>query len=130
MSEQRRRVLVVDDEIDLLNLIATLLRRIQLEPVTADNAMRAAQLLRQPPLPELIVLDLMLPDVSGVEFLKQMRSKPVFDNIPVLVLSALVDPDVIREALEAGADRYLTKPYVANNLLTVVGEMLKTGRRK
>ncbi len=71
----------------------------------------------------------MLPDVSGIEFLRQMRAKSEYDDVPVLVLSALIDPEKIRAALDAGADRYLTKPYIANNLLTVVQDMLRTGRR-
>jgi two-component system KDP operon response regulator KdpE len=53
----------------------------------------------------------------------------VFDNLPVLVLSAMAEPQEIRAALDAGADRYLTKPYLATNLLSVVQEMLRTGRR-
>jgi DNA-binding response OmpR family regulator len=71
----------------------------------------------------------MLPDISGVEFLKQLRGRNVFDELPVLVLSAVIDPLTIRGALDAGADRYLTKPYIANNLLTVVQEILRSGRR-
>ena len=45
---------------------------------------------------------MMLPDVSGVEFLRQMRAKPIYDNMPVLILSALIDPERIRAALDAG----------------------------
>ena len=48
----------------------------------------------------------------------------------MLILSALIDPERIRVALEAGADRYLTKPYIANNLLTVVQDILRTGRHQ
>jgi DNA-binding response OmpR family regulator len=79
-------------------------------------------------MPDVMILDLMLPDVSGIEFLRQMRAKEVFDTIPVLILSALADPDQIREGLSVGADRYLTKPYLANNLLSTIQDMLRTGR--
>lgn len=129
MNPRSKRVLIVDDDIDLLQLVCFLLDRINVETVTAKNAADAAKILREPPLPDLVILDLMLPGISGMEFLRQMRARAVFDQLPVLVLSALIDPKQIREALDSGADRYLTKPYIANNLLTVAQEMLRTGRR-
>lgn len=129
MAENRKRVLVVDDDPELLNLVRVLLTRLNVESVNAVNAASAAQILKSPPLPDLIILDMMLPDISGIEFLKQIRAKSAFETIPVLILSALIDPEQIRVALDAGADRYLTKPYIANNLISVAGEMLKTGRR-
>jgi two-component system phosphate regulon response regulator PhoB len=125
----KKRILVVDDDRQLLQLITLLLEHINVETVLAENAAAAAQILRSGSLPGLLILDMMLPDVSGIEFLRQMRAKPVYNNLPVLILSALVDPERIRAALDAGADRYLTKPYVASNLLSVVQDMLRTGRR-
>ena len=129
MDSNRKHILVVDDDPELLQLVRVLLSRIGVDAVMVESAADAAQEMRNPPLPDLLILDLMLPDISGVEFLRQMRTKPIFDSVPVLVLSALIDPDHIRQALDAGADRYLTKPYIANNLLTVVQEILRTGRR-
>lgn len=129
MAANKKRVLIVDDDPELLQLVRVLLSRISVESISVENAADAAQFLRTEPLPDLLILDMMLPDVSGVEFLRQMRSKSTFDTMPVLILSALIDPDRIRAALDAGADRYLTKPYIANNLLTVVQDMLRTGRR-
>lgn len=129
MVETQKRVLVVDDDQEILALVRVLLSRLRVETMTLTNAADAAQRLKTPPLPDLLILDLMLPDVSGLEFLRQIRAKSNFDAIPILVLSATIDPDQIRAALDAGADRYLTKPYITNNLLTVATEMLRTGRR-
>jgi DNA-binding response OmpR family regulator len=129
VASNKKRILVVDDDPELLQLVRVLLGRIGVETILAENAANAAQLLRNPPLPDLLILDMMLPDVSGVEFLRQMRGKTMYDDLPVLILSALIDPERIRAALDSGADRYLTKPYIANNLLTVVQDMLRTGRR-
>lgn len=129
MDSESKRVLIVDDDPDIQQLIRLLLARIGVSATAAGTATEAARLLRIPPLPDLIVLDLMLPEVSGMEFLRQMRAKALFDELPVLVLSALVDSEHIREALDAGADRYLTKPYIASNLTTIVLDMLRTGRR-
>jgi two-component system phosphate regulon response regulator PhoB len=128
VSEVRKRVLVIDDEPDIYQLVRVLLARLPVDVVYAARAAEAAQVIRSSTI-DLILLDLMLPDVSGVQFLKQMRAREQYQSIQVLVLSALVDPDQIREALEAGANRYLTKPYMANNLVSVVQEMLQIGRR-
>ena len=99
-----------------------------MEPLSALNASDAAQALRQRPLPDILVLDLMLPDISGITFLRQLRSKELFDGMPVIILSAMADPDTIREGLEIGADRYLTKPYLANNLIKTINEVMRMGR--
>jgi len=61
-----------------------------------------------------VLIDLGLPDIDGVEVLKQLR---LFSNVPVLVLSARQSPEVIRKALECGADDYITKPFEYKNLL-------------
>lgn len=70
----------------------------------------------------------MLPEVSGVEFLRQLRAKSMFAQLPVLVLSSMIEPEQIREALNAGADRYVTKPYMGTNLIPAVQDLLRSGR--
>ncbi|HEX2622136.1 MAG TPA: response regulator [Phototrophicaceae bacterium] len=127
-SDARPLILVVDDDPSILRLVQTMLTRAGMDAVMADTAMKAAQALKSKPMPNLMILDMMLPDVSGIDFLRQMRAKEIFDPLPVLILSALADPQQIRDGLSAGADRYLTKPYLANNLVSTVNEMLKTGR--
>ncbi len=126
MSEESNlQILVVDDDDGVQKLVATLLNRSRMDAIRAMTATEAAQILRQPPLPDLMLLDIMLPEISGIDFLKQMRSKTVFDDLPVIILSALADPKTIRAGLDAGADRYLTKPYLVNNLVKTIQEVLK-----
>lgn len=129
-SYTRRRALVIDDDQELQELVQVLLSSIGVEAVPATSAAEGAHILKTPPLPDLVVLDLMLPDVSGLELLRQMREVEAFNNLPVIVLSALADPEQIRDGLKAGADRYITKPYISNNLTGVVLDVLRTGRRK
>lgn len=130
-SPTRKRVLVVDDDVDLRQLVRTLLESVGIETIAAASASEAAQILRTAlPLPDLLLLDLMLPDVSGLELLRQMRARTMFDDLPVVILSAIADPDQIRDGLNAGADRYITKPYISSNLIKVVQEVLRTGRRR
>lgn len=129
-SQTTPRVLVIDDDFELQNLVETLLSSIGVDVIRAGSAAEGAAVLHRTPLPDLVLLDLMLPDVSGMELLRQMRAKDVFDNLPVVILSALADPKEIRAGLDAGADRYITKPYMSSNLTKVVQEVLRDGRRK
>jgi DNA-binding response OmpR family regulator len=72
----------------------------------------------------------MLPEISGLELLRQIRAKDVFDDLPVVIVSALADPDQIRKGFDLGADRYVTKPAIAHNLVKTVQEVLRAGRRR
>lgn len=128
-DEGKKRILVVDDDTDLQALVKTLLERVGIEAIPALDVASAVQILRRRPLPDLVLLDLMLPDISGLELLRQIRAKDVFEHLPIIILSALADPKEIRQGLDMGADRYLTKPYIAHNLVKTVQEVLRTGRR-
>lgn len=129
-AEGRKRILVVEDEPEIQTLTRALLDRVGLETIQCFDVASAVQVLRARPLPDLVLLDLMLPDIDGFELLRQMRAKDAFDALPVVILSALADPDRIRKAFDLGADRYVTKPAMAHNLVKTVQEVLRTGRRK
>jgi DNA-binding response OmpR family regulator len=130
VSVNKPRILVIDDDSELQQLVRILLTRVGMEVVTADSVAKGVKFLSSPPLPDLMLLDLMLPDQSGMDFLTQLRARAAFNAMPIIVLSALVDPTQIRAALDAGADRYLTKPYIANNLVAYVQDVLRSGRRQ
>lgn len=132
MSEQDTyTILVVDDDPALQRLVVSLIKRAGMNPVSATDAMQAkAHLESDAPLPHLILLDLMMPEISGIQFLQDIRQQPIYQHVPVIILSALADPEKIREGLSSGADRYLTKPYLANNLVKTVREVIQQGRRQ
>lgn len=128
-DEAQTRILVVDDDPGVRDIIKKLFDIVHFEMIEARSAREAALILKQEALPDCMVLDLMMPEVSGLEFLRQLRAKSEFDQLPVVILSALADPDTIRKGLATGADRYVTKPYLVNSLVKVVQEVLKEGRR-
>ena len=128
-DERKPLILVVDDDPALQKLIVSLLTRGGMDSVSAMNGVEARDVLNQETLPDLILLDLMLPEISGIDLLKEFRTHAELEQIPVVILSAIADPEQIREGLSEGADRYLTKPYLANNLLNTVREVLEQGRR-
>ncbi|MEP0761320.1 MAG: response regulator transcription factor [Chloroflexota bacterium] len=121
-------IAVIDDDTELLKLMVLLLRRIGARSTTIADGQEALHYLADNT-PDLIILDLMLPHVNGFDILCRIRSDPRFDPVPVLVLSAKVEPRTIRDVLEAGADGYVTKPYVANSLIDRVRLLLASGRQ-
>lgn len=122
------KIVIVDDDHELLTLMTMLLRRIGAESRTFFDGRAAMQHLTKE-MPDLIILDLMLPDISGIDLLGQIRAQRRFDQVPVLILSAKADPGSIREGLANGADGYVTKPYIANSLIDRVRLLLRSGRR-
>jgi two-component system phosphate regulon response regulator PhoB len=118
------RVLVVDDEADIVALVAYHLVKAGYRVSTASNGAEALTAARQER-PALIVLDLMLPGVSGYEVLEQLRAAPATRDIAVLMLTARrEEPDRIR-GLALGADDYLTKPFSPQELVLRVGAILR-----
>ena len=106
------RLLVVDDEPDFLRTLATALRAAGYEvetAATAQSAVAAVKRLR----PDALVLDLVLPDGSGVEVCRSLRA---WTNVPIVVVSAVGEEEDKVAALDAGADDYVTKPFALGEL--------------
>lgn len=118
------RVLVVDDEPDIVALVAFHLARAGYRVATAATGHEAVALAQQER-PSLIVLDLMLPGLSGFEVLERLRAEDATSGVAVLMLTARADePDRIR-GLTLGADDYLTKPFSPQELVLRVGAILR-----
>jgi two-component system, OmpR family, KDP operon response regulator KdpE len=115
------RILVVDDEPNILGTLAPLLRARGYEVHTAMNARAAIEIVDREK-PDLIVLDLGLPDLDGVEVCRQIRESL---SVPIVVLSARgAEGDKVR-ALDVGADDYVTKPFGAEELLARIRAALR-----
>ena len=106
-------MLLVDDDSTLRRTLAIGLRAAEHEVLIAADGRSALQALREDK-PDLVVLDLGLPDVSGVEVLRQLRA---WSTVPVVVLSARAESDEKVQALDLGADDYVTKPFGMEELL-------------
>src|SRR5512138_578922 len=103
------RVLVIDDDPSLQTLVSMLLGRVGIQTQKAETAVEGIRLINEEEF-DLLILDLMLPDMDGFELLKALRQEDRFDNLPVLILSSRADPEGISKGLALGADGYLTKP--------------------
>ena len=109
MISSEKTVLIIEDEPDAAELFAEMMRvsgfRVQKtsSSTPAINMMTAEK-------PDVVLLDIMMPEVSGLDILRQMRRDPALARIPVIVVSAKGMPADIRNGMEAGASTYLTKP--------------------
>jgi DNA-binding response OmpR family regulator len=116
-----KRILVIDDEARLVNLVRGYLEQEGYEVVTASNGRQALFVTRETP-PDLIVLDLMMPEMDGWEFMGLYRQQ---HNTPIIMLTARVE-DVDKIAgLEMGADDYITKPFSPRELVARVRAVLR-----
>src|SRR4030043_454849 len=126
MAEQTNmsaKILIVDDEPNVLRMVSYTLHAEGYEIVTAQNGAEAITKAKTEA-PDLILLDVMLPDMSGVEVCAQIRNMQETIDIPVIMLSALAQvPDKIK-GLEAGADEYITKPITPGELVARVKAIL------
>ncbi|MCY1059144.1 response regulator transcription factor [Nannocystis sp. SCPEA4] len=118
-------ILVVDDERDLRSAICHTLVREGFQPRTADTGAQALALARSEPPPDLVLLDLNLPDMSGIAVCQALRGDPLTRGMPVVMLSARVDEIDRVLGFEVGADDYVTKPFSLRELVLRVRAVLR-----
>ena len=120
------RVLVVEDEPDIAALIAYQLTREGFRVETAGSGPEALDAVGRE-VPDLVVLDRMLPGLSGDEVLVRLKSEPATMNVPVLLLTAKREQEDRIEGLELGADDYLTKPFSFQELIARLTAIIRRG---
>jgi DNA-binding response OmpR family regulator len=109
MTSAQKTVMIIEDEPDAAEMFAEMMRVSGFRVIKMFSSTPAIPMISQEK-PDLIILDVMMPDVSGLEVLRYMRREPELSNIPVIVVSAKSMPSDIRTGMEAGASIYLTKP--------------------
>jgi two-component system alkaline phosphatase synthesis response regulator PhoP len=120
----KKRILVVDDDKDIVRLMSSYLEAAGYEVLTAYNGEAALHTIRREH-PDLVLLDLMLPERDGLEITRLLRSDPYLSQTPVIMVTARVsDTDKI-VGLEMGADDYITKPYNPREVLARVRACLR-----
>ena len=119
------RVFVIDDEPDMVDLLATILKSDGLQVDTdTDGRSALARLLADPP--DLVLLDLMMPDLDGMELLKLLRLDVKGAHVPVLVVSARSGHQDQLGTLQLGANAYICKPFSPRELVRQVRQLLET----
>jgi CheY-like chemotaxis protein len=124
--DTKSTVLVVDDEPGALTLISIMLERGGYGVLKAASAGAAREVLGQHT-PDLILLDITLPDRNGIEVCAWIRQQPRTEKTPILMLSGMSDDTTIQRCMAAGANDYLVKPFRYINLLEKLREHLMPG---
>jgi len=117
------RLLIVDDDLDTLRLIGLMLERQGYEIIAASNGKQALDLAKSE-LPDLIILDVMMPDLDGYEVARRLRADEDTLKIPIIMFTAKSQMDDRVTGIEAGADAYLTKPTQPRELFAHIKAML------
>ena len=115
----KRHILVVDDEIGALTLIGIMLERGGFDVLKARDARAALEILEDT-LPDLIILDVMMPGMNGWETCEKLKAEPSTTNIPIIMLTSLDGVDVPARARQAGASAVLMKPCPEERLLLTI----------
>ena len=123
------KILVADDEPDVLNLVSANLRAAGFEVLKAEDGSSALACARSQS-PQLLVLDLMLPGMSGLEICRSLKADPVTSGIPIIMLTAKAEEVDRIVGLELGADDYVTKPFSPRELVLRIKSVLRRGNTK
>ncbi len=117
-------ILIIDDDIDTLKLVGIMLERKGFRILASTSGDKGLQLAKKEN-PDLILLDIMIPDINGYEISRSIRSNPATETIPIIMFTARSQVDDKVEGLEAGADAYITKPARPRELFAQVNSILK-----
>ena len=123
MTISQRTVIVVEDEADAAEMFAEMMRVNGFRVVKSFSSGPAINLIATE-IPDVVILDVMMPDISGLEVVKFMRREPKLEKIPVIVISAKSMPSDIKIGMDAGASVYLTKPVGFLELKQAVEKVL------
>jgi CheY-like chemotaxis protein len=119
-----KTVIIVEDEPDTAEMFAEMVRLIGLQVIKSHGGVRAIDLIAEKK-PSAVLLDIMMPDVSGLEVLRYIHRDPRLSHIPVIIVSAKGLPSDIKTGLDAGASFYLTKPVSFADLKRALEEAVQ-----
>ena len=119
-----KKILIVDDEPNIVLSVEFLMKRSGYDVVTATDGQEALDLLAEV-MPDLMILDVMMPRKNGFEVCAEVRADQRFQKLPILMLSAKGREAEVKKGLSLGADAYITKPFSTHELAEKVSELLQ-----
>lgn len=125
----RKKVLVVDDESDVADLVAYHLKSKGFAVETVNDPNRSIGIARSF-VPDLVILDVMMPDLNGIQICRMLRADPKLKHVPVIFLTAKVEENDRIQGLETGADDYICKPFSTKELVLRVQNLLRRSTEK
>lgn len=122
-----KKILVADDEADIIEVVEMLLSSEGYDVIKARDGAEALEIVRSI-IPDLIILDIMMPEIDGVEVCKRMRLMESIRDIPIVMFSAKLSAIDKKESFDAGADGFITKPFNARGFISGIKTYLDLGR--
>ena len=120
-----QRILVVEDSSLVQSIVKVALRRYErLHVASASNGVEALASIERDGEPDLVLLDINMPQMSGLELLDELRASGVVPRVPVIIVSTESEPDDVKRGLDAGARAYLKKPFRTDDLCKVIDRVL------
>ncbi len=123
-----KKILIVDDEPDILEFLSYNFRKKEFEVVIANNGVEGTKMAEQE-MPDLIISDILMPEMDGIEMCKQIKTIELLNAIPFIFLTAVSDDYKVLYAMTSGANQYVSKPVKFDYLLTLVNDMLEEKRK-
>lgn len=120
-----KTIMIVDDSPEILSLYRALLKRKGYNVIEAEDGAHALEMLEESS-PDLFIVDVMMPEMNGIELCRQIRAHPQHKHSPLLILSAYSDSGIIEQTFAAGANDYLLKPIDPKALEAKLHELLGT----
>lgn len=112
MKEQKKKIMIVEDDVFVMDIYVTKLSQVGFEVVEASDGAEALKKLKSDPQkPDMILLDIIMPNMDGITALKKIRSEEEFKKIPIILLSNLSQKEKIEEGFGLGAQDYLIKSH-------------------
>lgn len=123
-TKSLKRILIIEDDEPLCWLLDRILK-VKYEPIILQNGLDALSWLSTNELPDLIVSDLQMPSLDGIELLENIQTSGILRNIPVIILSGSEDPEKRRKCLALGASSYVIKPFEPQLLIEEIENTFK-----
>ncbi len=118
-----KTIMVVDDNPDIITIVKTILEGKGFQVLSASSGAECLEALKTQK-PDLIVLDIMMPEMDGLEVLTRLKGMPGFASIPVVLLTAKVQYEDVLGGYKLGADYYITKPFTSTQLINGINLLL------
>jgi two-component system alkaline phosphatase synthesis response regulator PhoP len=125
--ETKKTIMVVDDNPDIITIVKTILEGKGFNVLSASSGQELLNLL-QGQKPDLIILDIMMPEMDGLEVLSRLKAVTETASIPVILLTAKVQYEDVLGGYKLGADYYITKPFTSTQLVNGINLLLGEGR--
>ncbi len=117
------KILVIEDDKPILDNLVDMLTMEDFDVIYADNGLEGIKLAIAE-IPDLILCDIMMPEVDGYYVLNSLRTNDITESIPFMFLTAKADSFFVKEGLKMGANQYLTKPFTRNELLKAIKQLI------